>query len=68
MTVSYYDKDILFCSEYADFSVTSSGELQGVGMLLAADTKSGRLIVLSPLDGSPAARAGIQSGDEVRLW
>ena len=39
--------------------------MQGVGMLIAADTKSGRLMVLSPLDGSPAARAGIQPGDEV---
>ena len=53
------------CSEYEDFTVTSNGEMQGVGMLIAADTKSGRLMVLSPLDGSPAARAGIQPGDEV---
>lgn len=34
--------------------------------MIASDTKSGRLMVLSPLDGGPAQKAGIQPGDEVR--
>ena len=51
--------------EYADFRVTSDGELQGVGLLIASDPASGRLVVLAPIKGSPADRAGIQPGDEV---
>ena len=52
--------------EYADFRVSSDGELQGVGLLIASDPSSGRLVVLAPIKGSPAERAGIQPGDEVR--
>lgn len=51
--------------EYADFRVGSEGEVQGVGMLIASDKMTGRLMVLSPLDGGPAARAGVRPGDEV---
>jgi len=50
--------------EYADFRVSSDGEVQGVGMLIASNN-SGRLMVLIPLDGGPAQRAGVRSGDEV---
>lgn len=52
--------------EYADFRMSSDGEVQGVGMLIASDTHTGRLVVLSPLEGGPAARAGVRSGDEVQ--
>lgn len=45
--------------------MSSDGEVQGVGMLIASDKSSGRLMVLTPLDGSPAARAGVKPGDEV---
>lgn len=47
--------------------MTSDGEVQGVGMLIASDNRTGRLVVLSPLEGGPADRAGVQSGDEVSL-
>ena len=33
-------------------------------MLIASDPSTGRLMVLTPLSNSPAARAGVQSGDE----
>ena len=52
--------------EYADFRVSSDGEVQGVGLLIAADPSSGRLVVLAPIQGGPADRAGIQPGDEAR--
>lgn len=53
-------------TEYADFRVSSDGELVGgVGLLVAQDPMSGRLVVLAPIKGSPADRAGIQPGDEV---
>lgn len=51
--------------EYADFRVTSDGEVQGVGLLIAADPGSGKLVVLAPIEGGPADRAGILPGDEV---
>lgn len=57
----------MLCREYADFRVGSDGELQGVGLLIAADPSSGRLVVLTPIKGSPADRAGILPGDEVCL-
>eukprot|EP01025_Chloroclados_australasicus_P019737 TRINITY_DN207_c0_g1_i1.p1 TRINITY_DN207_c0_g1~~TRINITY_DN207_c0_g1_i1.p1 ORF type:complete len:551 (-),score=61.69 TRINITY_DN207_c0_g1_i1:469-2043(-) len=51
--------------DYADFRVSSDGELQGVGLMIATDISSGKLVVLSPIKGSPADRAGVQRGDEV---
>jgi len=55
----------IVCREYANFRVSSDGEVQGVGLLIAADPTSGRLVVLAPIQGGPADRAGIQPGDEV---
>merc|ERR1711977_654371 len=51
--------------EFKDFRVKNDGELQGVGLLIASEPGSGRLVVLSPIDGSPAAKAGILPGDEI---
>lgn len=45
--------------------MSSDGEVQGVGILIASDSRTGQLVVLSPLEGGPAARAGVKSGDEV---
>ena len=36
-----------------------------MGLLIAADPTSGKLVVLAPIQGGPADRAGIQPGDEV---
>lgn len=52
--------------EYRDFLVDSiDGEIQGVGLLIATDPDTGKHIVLAPISGGPAQRAGIQMGDEV---
>jgi C-terminal peptidase prc len=51
--------------EFRDFRIGSDGELHGVGLMIAQDPDSRRLMVLASLEGSPAARAGIQPGDEV---
>lgn len=37
-----------------------------MGLLIAQDPESHKLMVLGPIRGSPAERAGIQAGDEVR--
>lgn len=55
-------------SEYSTFRVSTDGELQGVGLLIAAEaTPNGHLRVLAPIKGGPADRAGILPGDEVSL-
>jgi carboxyl-terminal processing protease len=52
--------------QYREFLVDSiDGEVQGVGLLIASDPVSGRHLVLSPIQGGPAALAGIQKGDEI---
>lgn len=48
--------------EYADFRVSSDGELQGVGLLIANEPVNKHLLVLSAIKGGPADRAGITSG------
>ncbi len=55
----------LACREYADFRVSSDGEVQGVGLLIAQEPSSGRLVVLAPIRGGPADKAGVLPGDEV---
>lgn len=38
-----------------------SGRFQGIGTYI--DARDGRIVILSPIEGSPAARAGVQPGD-----
>ena len=57
--------DVGGCREYADFRVSSDGEVQGVGLLIAQEPGSGRLVVLAPIRGGPADKAGVLPGDEV---
>ncbi|KAL7225194.1 hypothetical protein ACSBR1_020551 [Camellia fascicularis] len=51
--------------EYQSFRIGSDGNLQGVGLFINVEPKSGHLVVMSCVDGSPAARAGIHEGDEL---
>ncbi|PKU61365.1 carboxyl-terminal-processing peptidase 3, chloroplastic [Dendrobium catenatum] len=51
--------------EYQSFRIGSDGNLQGVGLFINLEPNSGHLIVLSCIEGSPAARAGIHEGDEL---
>ena len=48
--------------EYQDLMITTSGEYQGIGVTIAPDD-NGYISVVAPMDGSPAAKAGIKSGD-----
>ncbi|WIA14626.1 hypothetical protein OEZ85_003131 [Tetradesmus obliquus] len=56
---------IIHANEYADFRVSSDGELQGVGLLIANEPYNNHLLVLSAIKGGPADRAGMTTGDEV---
>lgn len=45
--------------------IDTSGELTGVGITLGMDQETNELVVISPIEGSPADRAGIKSKDVI---
>ena len=49
--------------EYTDMQVETSGKFAGLGMQITLD--GGVVKVVSPIDGTPAAKAGILAGDEI---
>ncbi|MEA5468254.1 carboxyl-terminal processing protease CtpC [Spirulina sp. 06S082] len=49
--------------EFQNMQIDTSGELTGVGIQIAKDEKSDRLIVISPIEESPAFEAGILAKD-----
>jgi carboxyl-terminal processing protease len=53
----------LTASEYDEMRVTTAGSYSGVGIEVAAH--DGKVVVVSPIEGSPAARAGIHAGDVI---
>src|SRR5450631_3345905 len=53
---AYLDGD-----EYDEVKISSSGRYSGVGIELSIEDE--QVIVIAPFDGSPAALAGIRSGD-----
>lgn len=50
-------------TEFRNMQIDTSGELTGVGIQLAADEKTKKLTVISPIEGSPASAAGIVAKD-----
>ena len=54
--------DFLDKSEFSDIQDLTSGEYNGIGIDIGEDD-NGNIVVVSPIDGSPAARAGVQAGD-----
>ena len=48
-------------AEYEAMRVSTAGHYSGVGLEVAE--RDGRIAVVTPIDGSPAARAGVRSGD-----
>jgi carboxyl-terminal processing protease len=49
--------------EYKDMKVETEGEFGGVG--LEVELRDGKLVVIAPLQGSPAQKAGLRSGDRI---
>lgn len=49
--------------EFKNMQVDTSGELTGVGIQLTQDEKTKKLVVISPIEDSPAFNAGIQAKD-----
>ncbi len=53
----------LNADEYKHFNTQTEGNFYGVGIQLGIDPKSGVLMVISPMVGTPAYEAGILAGD-----
>jgi carboxyl-terminal processing protease len=51
--------------EYKEMQIDTSGELSGVGIQLSLDKETKELVVVSPIEGSPASRAGVQPKDVI---
>jgi len=49
--------------QYKALQTSTTGELSGVGLQIGLDNDSKRIVVISPIDGTPAARAGIKARD-----
>jgi carboxyl-terminal processing protease len=49
--------------EYDEIKISSSGQYSGVGIEVSMD--DGQVVVVAPFDDSPAAEAGIRSGDVI---
>jgi len=52
-------------SEFQDFITALNGAFGGVGMVLSADENTGEILVVSPIEGTPAYNAGILPRDIV---
>lgn len=51
--------------QYRSLQVNTSGELMGVGLQIALNSKTGVLEVVAPIAGSPAEKAGLQPRDRI---
>jgi carboxyl-terminal processing protease len=53
----------LDAGQYDEMRATTTGSYSGVGIEVSAE--DGRVVVVTPIEGSPAARAGVRAGDIV---
>lgn len=49
--------------EYKKFNEQNSGEYMGIGVFVGV--KDGKVTIIAPIDGSPAAKAGLKSNDVI---
>ena len=53
----------LDAGEYRDIRISTTGSYTGIGIEI--DEVDGKVLVVAPFAGSPAARSGIRSGDQI---
>jgi carboxyl-terminal processing protease len=53
----------LDAAEYRDIRASTTGSYTGIG--IEVNERDGMIVVVTPMAGSPAARSGIRSGDEI---
>ncbi|KRH96037.1 MULTISPECIES: carboxyl-terminal processing protease CtpA [Cylindrospermopsis] len=51
--------------QYRSLQVNTSGELTGIGLQIALNSETGILEVITPIQGSPAERAGLKPRDRI---
>ena len=51
--------------EFKEMQIDTSGELTGVGIQITLDKDTKEILVVSPIEGTPAARAGVQPKDVI---
>ncbi|MBK1988609.1 PDZ domain-containing protein [Sphaerospermopsis aphanizomenoides BCCUSP55] len=51
--------------QYRSLQVNTSGELTGVGLQIALNPQTGGLEVITPIEGSPAQKAGLRPRDRI---
>jgi len=63
--VSDLDRHSTFmdADEYQDIRISTSGRYSGVGLDISR--AGNQILVISPIDGTPAQRAGVEAGDEI---
>jgi carboxyl-terminal processing protease len=52
-------------SEFRNMQVDTSGELTGVGIQITQDPKTKEIVVIAPIEGTPAATAGVLAKDVI---
>jgi carboxyl-terminal processing protease len=52
-------------AQYRSLRTSTAGELTGVGLQISINTKTGNLEVIAPIEGSPAAIAGLHPHDQI---
>jgi carboxyl-terminal processing protease len=65
LVASYNDPYTVFMRPQVseDFKIATKGSLEGIGAVIGE--RDGKLVVVGPLDGSPAKKAGLVSGDHI---
>ncbi|MGB1416157.1 MAG: S41 family peptidase [Synechococcus sp.] len=51
--------------QFKEMQIDTSGELLGVGIQLSLDKDTKELVVVSPIEGTPASKAGVQPKDVI---
>ncbi len=51
--------------KYRSLQVSTSGELTGVGLQITLNPQTGGLEVITPIEDSPAEKAGLKTGDRI---
>jgi carboxyl-terminal processing protease len=51
--------------EFKNMQVDTSGELTGIGITISLDEKTKQLVVIAPIEDTPAFKAGILAKDEI---
>tara|TARA_Y100001968_G_scaffold333383_1_gene395890 strand:+ start:20971 stop:22320 length:1350 start_codon:yes stop_codon:yes gene_type:complete len=52
-------------SEFKEMRIDTSGQLMGVGIQISLDKETDNLVVVSPIEGTPAFKAGIKPKDVI---